>query len=171
MRDLSILALVVGLLSLTGCQTTPSAPYGAPVGPGYVEQGPSGFSLFGPLVHDPKLAQGTGPAPLQYVYNLGVSGSQLSNTLLGGDPDESLSSRLGRAEANGNALVKHGIAPTIDFILGDDHCQQCALANHTHAREVWDWCGEDASGAQVARHAPHANYAPMMAAQPRGMTR
>lgn len=39
---------------------------------------------------------------LNYIYNLHVALSQLANTLLGGDPDESLSGRIGKSiEAGG----------------------------------------------------------------------
>ena len=174
---LSIVAL--GLLGLVGCQAPTYAPYGScgsthygapyhggtPYHGGAVYHGPSqpqGFSLFGPLVDHPKLAAGQGSKPLQYVYNLGVSGSQLSNTLLGGDPDESLSSRFGRAEANGNAVVKYGIAPTVDFFLGPDHCQHAASLASAPKREVWNWGGAGQQGGagqlnanpQIARGMP-----------------
>ncbi len=169
MSGKSLLLIAIGFIGCAGCRTTACAPYGPPRGPACA-QGPvpvpqdgrprkAKFSLFGPIVSNPFLAQGTGPPPLQYIYNLGVSTSQLSNTLLGGDPDESLCSRFGRADAGGVVIVQHGIVPAVDFFLGEDHCQQAAVAEQSHSREVWAWggSGKQRTSPQVARM-PHTSW-------------
>lgn len=41
----------------------------------------------------------------RYFWNLLISIDQFFNTLLGGDPDETISSRIGKAKRNGNKLA------------------------------------------------------------------
>lgn len=43
---------------------------------------------------------------VNYLYNLHVALSQLINTLLGGDPDESLSGRIGKSIAAGGLAAR-----------------------------------------------------------------
>lgn len=155
MRGKSLLVIAVGLIGFVGCHTNSCTRSYAPTGPSCLNaqcpapsRQPASFSLFGPIVSNRRLVQGTAPWPLQYAYNLGVSGSQFGNTLLGGDPDESLSSRFGRAEADEVAIVKDGIAPALDLLLGPDHCQQAAEQSQTHTREVWAWRGSS-GGEQI----------------------
>ena len=97
------------------------------------------FAIFGPAFSDPRLCHGKAPRPWQYAYNICLAGSQLTNTLLGGDPDESLSSRLGRAERNGVAVVKYGVAPVVDVLLGTHHCQESIEDSESRLQEVWSW--------------------------------
>lgn len=55
---------------------------------GSPEEDPHFYDQFG---------EGTGWPPLQFIWHIGVVASQFVSTLLGGDPDETLSSRLGKA--------------------------------------------------------------------------
>lgn len=41
----------------------------------------------------------------RYVFNILISVDQLVNTILGGDPDETISSRLGKAKKKGNPIA------------------------------------------------------------------
>ena len=55
---------------------------------------------------------------LQYIFNLAVSLDQLVNTILGGDPDETLSRRIARARGNRpNNWVLACTAYTINFLF------------------------------------------------------
>jgi hypothetical protein len=85
------------------------------------------------------LHSGTAFRPWQYVFNLGLSISQCANTVLGGDPDESLSSRLGRGRSKGIWPVKYALAPLVDLILGPDHCHQCIECDERFEKELWAW--------------------------------
>ena len=154
----SVLAAIV-LATHVGCQTGPMShtqhvaytPYAVIKQQELVatSQGPNqtfgdrfpspSLSLIDPTARDPRLSRGRAPWPLQYAYNIGVSTSQMANTVLGGDPDESLSARFGRADQDGVTVVKYGIAPAVDFVCGPDHCRRSAATTNSHAREVWHW--------------------------------
>lgn len=59
-----------------------------------------------------------------YVFNLLVSIDQLANTLLGGKPDETISSRAGKGALTGSVFWVT-VAGVIDFIFlpfERDHC-------------------------------------------------
>ncbi len=98
-----------------------------------------GWGLLGPTFSDPRLTEGTAPCLWQYGYNVILSGSQMCNAILGGDPDESLSSRFGRAEQDGCWPVKHVIAPATDLLIGPDHCLKSTECQGNRKREVWSW--------------------------------
>lgn len=106
---------------------------------GCAESGSEGFGLFGKAFCDRRLSEGTAFAPWQYGYNLCVAGSQLSNTVLGGDPDESLSSRFGRAQEDGVVAVRYGLAPVTNVIVGPDHCRRCIEHDERRNKELWSW--------------------------------
>ena len=56
----------------------------------------------------------------KYIYNLLISLDQLGNTLLGGDPDETISSRLGK-NYQGSWMEK-----AVDWMFRkktDNHCE------------------------------------------------
>jgi hypothetical protein len=95
--------------------------------------------LFGTLFCDQRLSEGTAFAPWQYTYNLCLAGSQFSNTVLGGDPDESLSSRFGRAQEDGVVPVRFGLAPVTNVIVGPDHCRRCIEHDERRNKELWSW--------------------------------
>ncbi len=63
----------------------------------------------------------------------------MCNAILGGDPDESLSSRFGRAEQDGVWPVKYVVAPVADALIGPDHCQRSTECQGNRKREVWSW--------------------------------
>lgn len=147
--------IVVGLIGVSGCRTTASnsatnccEPQGrscvtTPCGSHYEYSASTRkrapFAILGPTFSDSRLWEGTAPLPWQYAYNVCLSGSQMVNTVLGGDPDESLSSRLGRAEQDGVAVVKYGVAPVTDVLLGTHHCQESIEASESRLQEVWAW--------------------------------
>lgn len=56
-----------------------------------------------------------------YVYRVLVSINQLTNTLLGGHPDETLSSRWGRAKKRGNKAAR--AACRVLAITDPCHCE------------------------------------------------
>lgn len=98
-----------------------------------------GFGLLGKTFCDPHLSEGTAFGPWQYTYNLCLAGSQLSNTVLGGDPDESLSSRFGRAQEDGVLPVRYGLAPVTNVFVGPDHCRRCIEHDEARNKELWAW--------------------------------
>jgi hypothetical protein len=57
----------------------------------------------------------------KYIRNVLVSIDQLINTVLGGDPDETLSSRAYKLDKHNNITTPRKI---IDKILGSKHCEQ-----------------------------------------------
>ncbi len=97
------------------------------------------FGLFGTIFCDPRLSEGTACWPWQYAYNLCEATSQFSNTVLGGDPDESLSSRFGRAQQDGVLPVRYGLAPVTNLLVGPNHCRRCIESEQCHKKEVWAW--------------------------------
>jgi hypothetical protein len=58
----------------------------------------------------------------QYIWNVLISVDQLFNTLLGGDPDETLSSRMGKRAREGDKLgiIVCGVLNVID----KNHCEK-----------------------------------------------
>lgn len=63
------------------------------------------------------------PKPLQYIYNVGISLSQHGGTLLGGDPDESISGATGKASLQGKWFFKYIAEPAINALFMDEnHC-------------------------------------------------
>lgn len=56
----------------------------------------------------------------QYFFNILIALDQLANTLFFGDPDETISSRLGREYPN-SILRK-----VVDFFFGKGHCRDVA---------------------------------------------
>jgi hypothetical protein len=97
------------------------------------------FGLLGPLFSHERLHDGTAFWPWQYVFNVGLSISQCANTVLGGDPDESLSSRLGRGQSEGLWPVSFALAPAVDLLIGPDHCDRCIEYDERFEKELWTW--------------------------------
>lgn len=54
----------------------------------------------------------------RYIWNVLISLDQLGNTILGGDPDETISSRLGKKEREGSKIAKWACSILNKF----DHC-------------------------------------------------
>lgn len=70
-----------------------------------------------------RFADGTGWPPFQYLWQVGVVLSQLVSTILGGDPDETLSSRFGKAEQAGVWWATKIVCPLFDAsMMEKDHC-------------------------------------------------
>ena len=61
----------------------------------------------------------------QYLWNLIIALDQLGNALLGGDPDETISARLGRSQLRGSRYG-HWLAVLLDKI-DPGHCRRAAL--------------------------------------------
>lgn len=60
---------------------------------------------------------------MKYIFNILVSIDQLVNTLIGGDLDESLSSRMGKRINSGNCFGCYIICRILHFI-DPDHCRK-----------------------------------------------
>lgn len=57
----------------------------------------------------------------QYFWNILISIDQLANTLLGGDPDETISSRAGKYARRGRGWVPCQLCKLLNLI-DKDHC-------------------------------------------------
>jgi hypothetical protein len=85
----------------------------------------------------------------QFAYNVGLSLDQLVNVLLLGDPDSSLSSRLGRAYASGRP--KWFVTPLMrandaawKFLTGEEnHSVNAIEPEETGDKELWSWIKND----------------------------
>jgi hypothetical protein len=58
----------------------------------------------------------------RYVWNLLITVDQLLNTILGGDPDETMSSRMGKDIREGRCKICKGICYLLNF-FEKDHCK------------------------------------------------
>lgn len=93
----------------------------------------------GGLFEDPSLRDGTAPKWFQYIFNLGLSASQAISVILGGDPDESISSRTHKASIAGKRWFRFVQEPFINWLLGDNnHCKN-AVEWDEGKKQVWDW--------------------------------
>lgn len=82
---------------------------------------------------------GDGPIHLQYLYNLALGISQLLSVILGGDPDESVSSRTGKAIKAGKWWFIKVQGPFIDWLtLEKDHCIK-SIEYDEGRKQLWDW--------------------------------
>lgn len=72
----------------------------------------------------------------RYLLNLLISIDQLGNTIIGGDPDETLSSRAGKAYHNGVKWPKKFVNSL--FFWQKDHCE--------------DSIEHDEGGEQITKH-------------------
>lgn len=59
----------------------------------------------------------------QYFWNLLISIDQLGNALLAGNPDETLSSRMGKAVRDGRCIGCYWICRFL-HVLDKNHCQK-----------------------------------------------
>jgi hypothetical protein len=82
----------------------------------------------------------------QLLYNFLLGSDQMLNVLLLGDPDESLSGRLGRAMASGRAKWwVPSCARTVDrlarWVSGEiDHCANAVEPEEAAMnKELWSW--------------------------------
>lgn len=60
----------------------------------------------------------------QYFRNILIGIDQLGSSLLGGDPDETISSRVGKWAATGSRLGR-AVECFIDFLFWKGHCKEC----------------------------------------------
>jgi len=65
---------------------------------------------------------------MKYFLNLLISLDQLANTLLGGDPDETMSSRMGKRIASGNCLGCYYVCRALHWV-DKDHCHRSIEAD------------------------------------------
>lgn len=75
----------------------------------------------------------------KYFFNLFVAFDQLANTILAGDPDETISSRIGKAIYRRNS--KNPILKAIDKFLNwiqPDHCKY-AIEEDEGQQELRQW--------------------------------
>lgn len=78
---------------------------------------------------------GTAPGcmPCRYFLNLSIALDELANTFLGGSPHETISSRLGRAEASGNRWAMR-ICMGLSMVFGQSgHCRQSIIPGQYEA--------------------------------------
>lgn len=95
------------------------------------------------IFEDPRLKDGTAPKWFQYIFNLGLHMSQGISVILGGDPDESISSRTHKAAETGHWWFKMYQEPFINWLMGDkDHCKN-ALEPEEGAKQIWTWGKND----------------------------
>lgn len=59
----------------------------------------------------------------RYLWNILISLDQLANTILGGDPDETISSRMGKNVAKRNCPFCNFMCKMLN-IIDKDHCQK-----------------------------------------------
>ena len=86
-----------------------------------------------------RLSGGEGVWYLQYMFNIGVHLSQFVSVLLGGDPDETLSSRIGKATVKKKWFFVHVATPFINWLTGEDnHCIK-AIEFDEGKKTIWDW--------------------------------
>ena len=90
-----------------------------------------------------KYYAGQGKPLEQYIFNIGIMLSQVPNCILGGDCDESVSSRLGRwvLDPEAHPFWKW-VAGIADKIFGKDHCVNAVERNINRAKEIWHWSCE-----------------------------
>lgn len=82
--------------------------------------------------------------PVRYIFNVLLGLDDLVNAVLLGDPDDSISGRLGRAMASGKP--KFFVPPIFNFVnfvalkvfKQENHCQD-AISNYPLLNELWSW--------------------------------
>jgi len=86
-----------------------------------------------------KCRSGKGYWPLQYVYNIGVMLSQNLSVILGGDPDETVCSRAGKAARAGRWWAVHMLVPFLNWFMHEEnHCAK-VIEDDEGKKAVWDW--------------------------------
>ena len=82
---------------------------------------------------------GQGWPPFQWIFNMGVLGSQWLSVILGGDPDETISSRLGKAQRAGVWWAEKIACPLVDLLLFEEnHCLK-SIEDDEGMKEIWHW--------------------------------
>lgn len=80
-------------------------------------------------------------AAQRWGWNVLIAVDQLGNALLGGDPDETLSSRMGKAIRDGRCRLCRPVCWLLNRI-DPGHCQNSIEADEGE-REVWPWRRRD----------------------------
>lgn len=94
----------------------------------------------GGYFEDGRVINGEAPLLKQFVYNVGLSLSQLVSCLLGGDPDESICSRAARGSIAGYPFAKRIMEPLLNWIMGSaDHCRNSMEPDEDFKKELWRW--------------------------------
>jgi len=81
----------------------------------------------------------------QYLYNMFFAIDQFASTVLGGDPDDTISERLGRAYLAKPGPVVKAAKWTVDLLaltlVGQkNHCIS-SLDGKSGVKELWNWGG------------------------------
>lgn len=74
---------------------------------------------------------------LAWLRNMLVGANQFVNATLGGDPDETISSRLGKG-ARGSCRLCRFVCWFIDRFTNDRHCERY-IEEDRGRREIWKW--------------------------------
>lgn len=72
----------------------------------------------------------------KYLWNFLISIDQLGNTIIGGDPDETISSRIGKAARAGKRFAIWAAA--VLHIIDKDHAEK-SIDETEGKDEVWQW--------------------------------
>ena len=93
--------------------------------------------VWGKITHDSRF--------FKYGFNIAVSIDQLGNVIMLGDPDETISSRLGRAILSGRPKwFVPSFAALVDFIFykldnQESHCLNSIEHEKAYDSEIWSW--------------------------------
>lgn len=74
---------------------------------------------------------------MQYALNIGIALDRLVNAVLRGNPSETLSQRLGRAQAAGSRRAC--IVCRLLDLINPRHCAWSLLPGPSLGKELWDW--------------------------------
>lgn len=75
---------------------------------------------------------------MSYLLNVAIAIDQFGNAVLGGEPDETISSRVGRASLRGVWIAKYVWEPMIDAIFRRLAGQQRHCYESIEWDEIWD---------------------------------
>ena len=73
------------------------------------------------------------------IMNIGTSISQSASTWLLGDPDETISSRVGKAERAGKPLFVNVISPLLDVLTLETNHAYKSIEDDEGDKAIWDW--------------------------------
>lgn len=72
----------------------------------------------------------------QYVYNVAFALDRFANALLGGDPDWTISQRMGEAIKNDRCLVCYGLCRLL-HLIDPNHCRRSHDPTKPHRERLW----------------------------------
>ena len=87
------------------------------------------------------------PAIKSWAYNLLIGIDQFGNSIMLGSYEETISSRLGRAQLSGKAAWYAKYAQiAVDFVMEcwgeDNHCINAIKPGEDYSSEIWSWIKE-----------------------------